>query len=139
MPQPVSEAFDAPPLELAGNERATAEWIRLAPLLRASRQVTEADRAALIALCVEWARYLEAMARVAALGMIVPAPSGYPITNPYLAIATKALSGCQKLWPELGLTPSSRTRVKMAGPPNQGDEFDEFDRPPSTVLERPPH
>lgn len=85
-------------------------------MLRVARQVTEADRTALVALCLEWSRYLDAIARVKASGMVVQAPSGYPMQNPYLAIATKALAGCQKLWPELGLTPSSRSRVTAAGP-----------------------
>jgi P27 family predicted phage terminase small subunit len=123
-PQPPSptETFDEPPSELTGNEIASAEWRRLAPMLRVIRQVTEADRSALLALCIEWARYLDAMKRVADTGMVVQAPSGYPIPNPYLSIATKALSGCQKLWPELGLTPSSRSRVQAAGPlPSAGE------------------
>lgn len=113
-PPPATADFDDPPPELAENKVAIAEWSRLAPMLRIARQVTEADRGALIALCLEWSRYLEAMQKVKQSGMVVQAPSGYPIPNPYLAIATKALSGCQKLWPELGLTPSSRSRVTAA-------------------------
>ena len=56
--------------------------------------LTDADRNALIAVCLEWARYLDATKKVAELGMIVKAPSGYPMPNPYLPIATKALQGC---------------------------------------------
>jgi P27 family predicted phage terminase small subunit len=115
-PPPPTEAFDEPPPELATNAIAAAEWRRLAPMLRVVRQVTEADRAALIALCLEWSRYLTAMQKVEQAGMVVQAPSGYPMQNPYLPIATKALAACAKLWPELGLTPSSRSRVTTAGP-----------------------
>ena len=54
--------------------------------------------------------------------------------NPYLGVATKALGMCNRLWPELGLTPSSRSRVRMGGPEDHGDPderaFAEFDRPP---------
>lgn len=109
-----TEDFDAPPVELEENETAQAEWTRLAPMLRHSRQVTESDKSALIALCLEWSRYLQATAKIRTSGMVVQAPSGYPIVNPYLSIATKALANCNKLWPELGLTPSSRSRVKAA-------------------------
>jgi len=130
-PPPVSDAFDTPPRELAGNVEAIAEWTRLAPMLRVARQVTEADRAALIALCLEWSRYLEATKHVAEKGMVIAAPSGYPVMNPYLPIATKALSGCNRLWPELGLTPSSRSRVRTEGPGPGGDAFSEFDTPPT--------
>lgn len=130
-PPPVGPTFDTPPAELDAQIVATAEWVRLAPMLRAARQVTEADRGALIALCLEWGRYIDATRAVQKLGLVVKAPSGYPMTNPYLSIATKALAGCNKLWPELGLTPSSRSRVKTAdGPGPDGDAFSEFDSPP---------
>ena len=125
--------FDTPPPELAEDAQARAEWTRLAPMLRRCKQITLADRAALIALCVEWSRYLTATAEAKRLGLIVKAPSGYPITNPWLPIANKALAQCARLWPELGLTPSSRSRVKAegTGPGPEGDGFTEFDTPPA--------
>jgi P27 family predicted phage terminase small subunit len=133
-PPPVEDAFDLPPAELDDVEGqslagARQEWARLAPLLRRCRLVTEADRSALLALCLEWARYLEARAK--AYPRVVKAPSGYAMPNPWLAIQTKALAGCLKLWPELGLTPSSRSRVRTAedGPGPGGDAFSEFDAP----------
>lgn len=127
-----SAAFTDLPAELANDVRATAEWKRLAPMLLRVRLVTDADRGALIALCVEWSRYVEATSKIAALGMIVKAPSGYPMQNPYLPIATRALAGCTKLWTELGLTPSSRSRVTPAQPGESAgafDAFSEFDVP----------
>ena len=123
-------SFDEPPSELDGNDRARGEWRRYAPILRRARAVTEADRAALVALCLEWSRYIEATIQVATTGLVVRAPSGYPMTNPYLSIATRALSSCAKLWPELGLTPSSRARVSSSGNP-EADPFAEFDLPPA--------
>jgi P27 family predicted phage terminase small subunit len=103
-------------------------------MLRLCKQITEADRSALVALCLEWARYLDATVKVRVLGLVVKTPSGYPIPNPYLSIATKALGSCNKLWPELGLTPSSRSRVQTAdGPGPGGDAFTEFDAPPATT------
>jgi len=140
MPVP-PDAFDDPPPAIGVNPYALAEWRRLAPILRRVRLVTEADRSALMALCVEWARYLDATAEVARLGMVVKAPSGYPMPNPYLSIATKALMGCMKLWPELGLTPSSRSRVQVAGagPGPDGDAFSEFDVVPALAVGPPTH
>lgn len=137
-PQPpaaMPEAFDLPPSELDGIPTAATEWRRLAPMLRACRQVTEADRGALIALCLEWARYIDATKKVRDLGLVVTTKNGYPIPNPYLPIATKALAGCNKLWPELGLTPSSRSRVAIA-PVTESDPFAEFDAPPVTDVTR---
>ena len=133
--EPQHVALDAtPPAELADQPLAIAEWQRLAPMLRRARQVTEADRSALLAVCLEWARYIDATRKVAQLGLVVKAPSGYPMVNPYLSIATKALQGCNKLWPELGLTPSSRSRVHTEGPGPGGDEFSEFDDQPPAIA-----
>jgi len=139
-PQPptaAADAFDAPPAELDGQTIALAEWRRLAPMLRTIKQITDADRSALIALCLEWGRYIEATQKTLTLGLVVKTPTGYPITNPYISIATKALAGCARIWPELGLTPSSRSRVKT-DQPSTVDPFAEFDadEPPAPLPPR---
>lgn len=127
-----ADAFDAAPAALEHYVEARAEWGRLAPLLRKAGQITEADRSALLALCLEWDRYLDAMARVRTHGLVVTTKTGHPMTNPYLSIATRALASCNKLWPELGLTPSSRSRVKATPLELPGDPFAEFDVAPTT-------
>jgi len=133
---PTSDAFDEPPPELLADAVAAAEWVRLAPMLRTARTVTDGDRGALLALCQQWSRYLDANKRVDLAGMVIKARSGYPMPNPYIAIANRCLNHCVKLWAELGLTPSSRARVQTAdGPGLGGDAFSEFDTPPS----RAPH
>jgi P27 family predicted phage terminase small subunit len=130
-----TDAFDVPPPELTTDRRAAAEWRRLAPMLRRSRTVGEADRSALIALCLEWARYLEASTHMKQL--VIKTKTGYPIPNPYLPIATRALANCSKLWPELGLTPSSRSRVVAAPAPPENDPFAEFDAPTVVLSPKP--
>ena len=127
-PTPTADAFDAVPPELTG--AAALEWQRLAPLLRRARQVAEVDRNALIACCLEWARYIAATAHVEKRGMVVTTKNGYPMLNPFLVVAGRALGACNKLWAELGLTPSSRSRVETGAPfPGEIDEFSEFDPP----------
>jgi P27 family predicted phage terminase small subunit len=121
-------AFDVIPPELDGNVRAGAEWSRVAPMLRERRQITDADRTALIALCLEWARYIDATVKVAADGMVISSPNGYPMPSPYIGIARGALAACGRLWAELGMTPTSRARVKTDDAPR--DAFAEFDQPP---------
>lgn len=108
------------------DDRASAEWRRLAPMLSASKVLTEGDRASLIALCQQWSRYLDATEKAEAAGLIVKAPSGYPMPNPYLGVANKALAHCTKLWAELGLTPSSRARVTTSGAGVQQSKADRF-------------
>ena len=112
-PPPVTDAFDTPPSPLADDPLAQVEWRRVAPMMRSCGMVSEAEATALIALCQQWSRYLEAQAKVRSMGMLIKAASGEPVTNPYLAVADKALTQCQHLWRELGLTPSSRSRMTV--------------------------
>jgi P27 family predicted phage terminase small subunit len=114
-PQPPLLIGAEVPEELAANPVGAREWLRLAPMLKACKQITEADRSALIACCREWSVYVNA---------VTPA-RGNQRYNP----ANKALDHCLKLWAELGLTPSSRTRVHIAEPSglNGADAFSEFD------------
>lgn len=131
-PPPLPASAHDTPAALANHPAAAEEWSRLAPLLRRAKQITDADRSALVALCLEWERYLDATDKVRTLGMVVKAPSGYPITNPYLSIARSALAACSRLWPELGLTPSSRSRVTTVESGGADDPFNEFDDTPAT-------
>ncbi len=127
-----------PPAELDDLPGAQAEWRRLAPLLQRAGVISEGDRTALVALCVEWDRYVEARAK--AYPRVVKAPSGYAMPNPWLAIQSRALAACLKLWPELGLTPSSRSRVKATGV-GADNEFAEFleDEPRPERHDDKPH
>lgn len=125
--------FDTVPDVLAKDELARTEWERLAPMLRKARVVTEAERSLLTALCQQWATYQNALAKVTLSGMVVTSPSGYPMPNPYIGIANKALQHCQKMWIELGITPAARTKVQPVygdGPAGE-DDMSEFDEEPA--------
>ena len=126
-PPPPSEDFDVPPLELADHPTAITEWARLVPMLRKAGQITLAERSALIALCLQWDVYLDATRQVKKHGLVVTTKTGYPMTNPYLIIAGKALTQCNRLWPELGLTPSSRARMTTTPMTPGEDPFSEFE------------
>ena len=128
-PQPPipDDTFDHPPLDVEESAHASAEWRRLAPILRQTRQITEADRSALIAACLEWGRYRDCLAKVKQ-NVVITTASGFPMPNPFLTVAQKSLTTCIKLWAELGLTPSSRSRVKVPDAP-ANDPFAEFDEP----------
>lgn len=110
-PAPLDKHFDIPPRELAGDARASAEWRRVAPLMRECGLISQAERSAIIALCQQWSRYLEAQVDVRKHGMIIKRQDGGLMTNPNLDVGDRALSHCHRLWSELGLTPSGRARV----------------------------
>jgi len=108
------------------NPDAAAEWQRIIPLLLKNYLITELDTAALALYCQSYGRWAEAERKIAEQrarggdGLLIKAPSGYPIQNPYLAIANRAMEDCHKYLQQFGLSPSARTRVQ-ASP--QGDLF----------------
>lgn len=98
------------PVELV-DPVARTEWDRLAPMLTIRGQVTVVDRGTFIGYCLKYAQWqaLETEARLHPF--IVKAPSGYPIPNPALGMANRVFMLMLKAAAELGITPSSRSRV----------------------------
>lgn len=96
------------------------------PVLVRLKIVSELDTAALALYCQSYARWQEAERRIAEMkekggdGMLIKAPSGYPIQNPYLAISNRAMEDCYKYLQQFGLSPAARTRVTVS---LQGDLF----------------
>jgi P27 family predicted phage terminase small subunit len=100
-----------PPAPDELDEIAKKEWARMSTLLLQHGLLTELDRAAFAGYCVSWSQWTQAMEKVQQLGPIIKAPSGFPIQNPYLAVANHALKTMQGLLVEFGMTPASRSRV----------------------------
>ena len=87
--------------------------------------LTLADRSAFAAYCTAYGRWVEAEQQVQKYGTIVKSPNkGFPMKSPYLTVADQALESMRKLMVEFGLTPSSRSRIKV---PDNRDATDEFD------------
>ena len=116
-PKPKTATKRAP----AGLSKAALKhWHTVAKHLTEARILTELDKPALILYCEAWARWRDATDEVQKRGMLVKAPSGYPMQNPYLAIANKAFEQMQKMLVEFGMTPASRSRIQVE--PEQGDD-----------------
>jgi P27 family predicted phage terminase small subunit len=61
------------------------------------------------------------------LGTIVKSPlKNFPMKSPYLTVADQALETMRKFMVEFGLTPSSRSRIRVPEHSRAGDEFDAF-------------
>lgn len=112
-PIPARLATDVPP-ELAEDPVAKEEWERTVVPAINRGQITAADRASAIAYCDTWSiwRSLTAEAKkhphVVAVG-----PNKHPMPNPARGMANKQLQNLMKINAELGLTPSSRSRVTI--------------------------
>src|SRR4029453_1002250 len=119
------QGVPGPPAWLDGE--ALAEWGRITVDLAAMGLLSTADRPALAAYCTAWSRWVEAEAQVRKFGTIVKSPEkGFPMKSPYLTIADQALETMRKLMVEFGLTPSSRSRIKVSDGGEAADEFDRF-------------
>jgi P27 family predicted phage terminase small subunit len=104
---------------------AAEAWDVLAPYLVALGVLTDGDSMALAMTCQVYSRWRMAEAEVAKLGTVVKSPNGYPILNPHLSVANAAQKQLQGLLVEFGLTPSSRSRIKL--PLDAGKVEDAFD------------
>ena len=104
---------------------ARAEWSCITKLLDGMGILSLADHTAVEAYCTLYGRWVQAEAQVRKSGTVVKSPNGYPMLSPYLIVANHALEQMRKLQVELGLTPSSRSRIRL---PSENDAASEFDR-----------
>ena len=107
------------------DEEARAEWFRTVPVLRQMGLLSDADRSALAAYCTAYSRWVAAEKQVRQYGSVVLSPNKkFPMKSPYLTVADQAMETMRKFMVEFGLTPSSRSRIRV---PDDGDAKDEFD------------
>jgi P27 family predicted phage terminase small subunit len=111
-PQPPEGLPDCPPHL---SEIARDEWERLAETLHRMGVLTTIDRAALAAYCQAYGRWVEAEEQMKRMPVMLKTPSGYVQQSPWLTVANKQLELMGRFMVELGMTPSSRSRVQVTG------------------------
>lgn len=87
--------------------------------------LTTLDKTVFAIYCQSWSAWVQAVKKLSETGPLIKSPSGYPIQNPYLAVKNKAEDQMMKSLTELGMSPSSRTRIKVQ-PNKEKDQFEEF-------------
>lgn len=102
------------PKHLTGEARR--EWRRVTKELAESNLLAGVDRAALAAYCQTWSRWVQAEEQLANDELVKTTDKGYEYPNPWLGIANTALDQMRKFLVEFGMTPSSRSRVKVDKP-----------------------
>ena len=75
--------------------------------------LTQCDRALLAGYCVAWSRWVGAEKALAKEGAVVEGSRGQPVRSPWIAIANTAMRQIRELGCEFGLSPSSRTRIRV--------------------------
>jgi P27 family predicted phage terminase small subunit len=109
------------------DDEAKAEWFRTAKVLSDMGLLTVADRSALAAYCTVYSRWVHAEAQVRKYGAVVKSPQkGFPMKSPYLCIADQAMEAMRKFMVEFGLTPSSRSRIRVPDSARVADELEAF-------------
>ena len=122
-PKPPVAVPEAPaPLE----ERARIKFTAMAEMLARHGVMTELDAGAVTRYAVVWCRWLDAEAEVKRRGPVVKTEAGNIIQNPFLAVANKCLAQMAQIESEFGMTPSARSRIRMAEPADQTDPFEEY-------------
>ncbi|MGH7936119.1 MAG: phage terminase small subunit P27 family [Chthoniobacterales bacterium] len=113
---------------------AAAEWKRIVPELQILVVLATVDRAALAAYCHAFARWFEAEREVKRLGIVVEEPiliMGEATDfvrykkNPAVTISEGAMKIMKSFLVEFGMTPSSRSRVRIEKPADD-DPMDAF-------------
>ncbi|GIV86619.1 MAG: terminase [Chloroflexus sp.] len=122
--EPQFAAGDAlkPPAHL--DRTAKLEWRRVIRELSAAGLVKTVDRSALAAYCQAYSQWVKATKELRDSPLTLTSPSGYVYPNPMLGIQKRALETMHKFMTEFGMTPSSRSRVKV----EKAEEPDELDK-----------
>jgi P27 family predicted phage terminase small subunit len=95
------------------NPSAKAEWKRLVQEFQEIGILTLIDRGVLAGYCQSWGRWVEAERKLKETPPLIKTPAGYVQLSPWLTIANREREFMLRYMAELGLTPSSRTRISV--------------------------
>ena len=101
----------APPCPKWLDPEAKKEWRRLSKKLEQLGILTEADMSVFASYCQAYARWKAAEEIISSHGFISQTPSGYLQAIPHVAIAKGYARIMNRCAEQLGLTPSSRSRL----------------------------
>jgi P27 family predicted phage terminase small subunit len=126
---PMPEAPDfvriAPTPPTFMSREAKAEWKRIVPGLTRLDLTKEEDRAALVAYCECWSRFVAAQKIINEEGLLAVNSQGR-VRHPAVAVVEAASKELRSWVQEFGLSPAAENRVAGRGQRN-GSEADPFD------------
>lgn len=109
------------PESINGDQVAEKMWAHLVHILTEMRVITEADSQLMEAYCLTYSRIMEDEAAIRVEGNVIETERG-PKRNPRAVNLNANRAAQLKMLAEMGLTPSSRTRLK-AVPKEEEDIF----------------
>ena len=114
--EPEVKASKLTPPRWLGDE-AKKEWKRVAPVLLKAKVATALDRAILTSYCEAWGAYIQACKDLAKYGgaVLVSKKTGQAYLSPWLNAKSMAEKQMRVCAVEMGMSPSSRSRVQVSG------------------------
>ena len=120
-------AATLPPCPAHLSADAKKEWKRVGKMLTEHGVMTELDTDALALYCSTYALWKDADGRVTKMGIYYKQRStGLIVQNPWFKPSMKLAERLQKLFVEFGITPSSRTRIKIAKKEQDDEDLKTF-------------
>lgn len=107
------------------DEEARKEWLWISERLEKAGLIAEIDKTQLAVYCKAYSRWAKAELNIQKEGLIITSPNGYPIQNPWLSIANKAMEQLSKSLVQFGMSPSSRANLKVD--PKHRKEVDPYE------------
>ena len=98
------------------DKEARAEWRRMVKELEPLGILTKLDKGIFALYCQAFSTWAQASIKIQELGMVRMTKNGFTEQNPYFSIANKAKEQMVRALTEMGMTPSSRTRVRAIEP-----------------------
>lgn len=114
-----------PPCPRGLGKVARKEWRRTSKKLYSLGILSTLDLAALSIYCTAWENFLKAGEELAKTGPFIRGKEGFPVRNPWFRIQGEAVGQLRAMMAELGLSASSRSRIKVEKPKSRSAE-DEF-------------
>ena len=112
--EPAPEVFtEAPPCPSFLTGHARKAWERLAAELTATGMLANQDLHGLEAYCSSYGEWRLAKGQLRKYGMVHKGKDGAMVVSPYVKIAEDAKKQMRAWMNEFGITPSSRSRVKV--------------------------
>ena len=108
------------------NDEAKLEWARMGAQLRDEGRIALVHKAIFASYCQAWGRWVEAETMLKQYGIIVKGKDNRLERSPYLRVANEAMGQMMKAVAELGITPSSQTRIVVTKPTPKATEREGF-------------
>ena len=105
------------------SKEAKKEWKYITDELEQLGLISKIDRTALAAYCQVYGRWVKAEELLKNEDFIDVSPKGYPMQNPLITIANRAMELAHKFLVEFGMTPAARSRI-IVNPTNKNNGKD---------------